>query len=108
MHDSFCRYDACLLSWGYSAHSKTAALLASLVTDVAAGGSDTAETCRVLDTGCGTGLSGEALRGAGFGPASGIDISSASLDYIRRTKPDVYDALEVRAAPALPLTTLPS
>ena len=98
------RYDACLLSWGYNAHSKSASLLASLVTGVGGGVFGTTEACRVLDTGCGTGLSGEALRSAGFGPAAGIDISSASLDFIRRTKPGVYDTLEVRryATPAAP------
>ena len=35
---------------------------------------------RVLDAGCGTGLSGKALNNAGFRRVTGIDISQASLD----------------------------
>ena len=102
-------YDESLLSWGYNAHTKSATLLASLLADQSCGGGSGAERVldRVLDTGCGTGMSGEALQRAGFAPSAGIDISAVSLEYIRRTKPGVYDGLEVVDLDALASKPLP-
>ena len=80
------RYDACLLSWGYNAHSKSASLLASLVTGVGGGVFGTTEACRVLDTGCGTGLSGEALRSAGWTDGEILEINQivGYFNYVNR------------------------
>ena len=46
---------------------------------------------RILDAGCGTGLSGRALHEAGFQRVTGIDISQASLDVAARA--GVYERL---------------
>ncbi len=65
------RYDSDLAEWDYRAPSRIAGLLAEYG-DLSAG---------VLDAGCGTGLSGRALRDAGFeGPIVGVDVSASSLD----------------------------
>lgn len=65
------RYDADLADWDYRAPDRIAGLLAAH-SDLTAG---------VLDAGCGTGLSGRALRDAGFsGAVIGVDLSSSSLD----------------------------
>ena len=69
-------YDEALLSWDYPAPSRVAETLAAL-------GAGSAS--RILDVGCGTGLSGLALRSRGLGNAAspctvtGVDISQASL-----------------------------
>ena len=47
---------------------------------------------RILDVGCGTGLSGQALAAAGFVRIDGIDISSEMLQKARAK--DVYGALQ--------------
>ena len=66
------RYDADLADWDYRAPARVAGLLA--------GAAD--RTASVLDAGCGTGLSGRALRAAGFtGEVVGIDLSEASLPH---------------------------
>ena len=66
-------YDATLHSWDYTAPSDGARLL------VERGGS-----APVLDIGCGTGLTGQALADLGFEPIDGIDLSVASLQRARR------------------------
>jgi SAM-dependent methyltransferase len=48
---------------------------------------------QVLDLGCGTGLSGEALQAANFKSLAGLDISQKSLDLVASKKPDVYRRL---------------
>lgn len=63
-------YDADLAAWRYDAPAVVAAAVARLVPDATS----------VLDAGCGTGLTGRALRAAGCtGAIDGIDISEASL-----------------------------
>ena len=57
---------------------------------------------RVLDVGCGTGLTGLALRHSGFaGPIDGIDLSSTSLKAAERH--DVYRSLTAMDLQTLPL-----
>ncbi len=63
-------YDEVLLSrWGYRAPATAAELLARHI----------APGSRVLDAGCGTGLTGSALRRVGFDTVHGADISAPSL-----------------------------
>ena len=68
-------YDADVLASGYVTPTRAATALAPLV-DM---------TAPVLDFGCGTGLSGMALRDAGFTTIDGTDITAEMLD-IARTK----------------------
>ena len=57
----------------------------------AKGGTEDESPFRVLDLGCGTGMSGEALKEHGFeGPFTGVDISQKSLDWMQTNKPGVY------------------
>ena len=64
-------YDETLADWDYRAPKDAARLLQATVPP------DTV----ILDAGCGTGLTGAALKAAGFtGPIDGTDISQASLD----------------------------
>lgn len=90
-------YDRELADWGYEAPTRAAELLARHLGDV--GGA------RVLDCGCGTGMTGVALRAAGFaGPLTGFDMSTASLD-VARSK-DIYAELKpVDLNGPLPLET---
>ncbi len=62
-------YDQSLLEWGYEAPSVAAAYIRDLAPPDAF----------VLDAGCGTGLSGEALNRAGFDNIVGVDFSADSL-----------------------------
>ena len=63
-------YDDDLAEAGYETPHRIAAALAKLTTPDA----------RILDFGCGTGLSGQALQLAGFTNLDGIDISAPMLD----------------------------
>ncbi len=64
-------YNETLEDWDYRAPGDAARLLGATVRQDAA----------ILDAGCGTGLTGTALKAAGFtGPIDGTDISQASLD----------------------------
>lgn len=66
-------YDAELIAWGYEAPEQAAGLLAKHLEDF--------DKAAVLDCGCGTGMTGAALRAAGFGGAlTGYDMSTASLE----------------------------
>jgi predicted TPR repeat methyltransferase len=63
-------YDGSLAEWSYDAPKQVASILrAELSPDSA-----------ILDAGCGTGLSGKALRSAGFTTVDGIDVSTSSLE----------------------------
>ena len=74
-------YDRDIAEWGYEAPRVCAELLADLVD---------ASTTRVLDAGCGTGLTGEALAAAGFGHVVGADLSSESVALAARR--DAYES----------------
>jgi len=58
-------YDADLTNGGYASPARCAEALAEFAQD---------RTVPVLDIGCGTGLSGEALRAAGFTAVDGTDV----------------------------------
>ena len=78
-------YDAQLAGWGYEAPAHGARLLA--------GHLDRFYRGRLFDCGCGTGLTGKALRDAGArGELIGFDASAASLEVARAK--GVYDRLE--------------
>ena len=85
-------YDETLASWDYRAPAEAAGMLrAELSADAA-----------ILDAGCGTGLTGAALRAAGFtGPIDGIDLSPVSLKEARTH--EVYRDLSVVDLQTLPL-----
>lgn len=77
-------YDEQLREWGYEAPEVGARLLAGNLNGFA--------RAHVLDCGCGTGMTGEALRAAGAeGVIDGVDASEASLAVAR--KKGVYDSL---------------
>lgn len=85
-------YEEMLESWDYRAPGYAANMLRATVPAHAA----------LLDAGCGTGLSGLALRAAGFvGPIDGFDLSPASLEEAE--KHDVYRSLTTVDMQALPL-----
>jgi ubiquinone/menaquinone biosynthesis C-methylase UbiE len=85
-------YDETLEDWDYRAPAKAAGMLRAVLPAEAA----------LLDAGCGTGLTGLALRAAGFtGPIDGIDLSPVSLGLARRH--GVYRNLSVVDLQALPL-----
>lgn len=72
-YDAFAEtYDETLADWGYDAPRVAAGRLARRLGSAAA-------TARVLDLGCGTGLSGMALRAEGIGRIDGVDLSPRSL-----------------------------
>lgn len=72
-------YAAEMAENGYAAPARTAAALATFATDL---------TAPVLDLGCGGGLSGAALREAGFSAIDGADFSPRMLEEAARR--DVY------------------
>lgn len=77
-------YDEQLATWGYEAPERAAEYLARYLTNF--------NTADILDCGCGTGMTGAALRAAGAGGViTGLDMSEASLE-IARAK-GVYDSL---------------
>lgn len=90
-------YDADLARWSYVAPREAAARLKARL----AGFGD----ARLLDCGCGTGLTGEALRDAGSeGPLIGLDLSSKSLAVAAQK--GIYHRLEPADLNAsLPLDT---
>jgi predicted TPR repeat methyltransferase len=65
------RYDADLALAGYATPARVAAALVAAGADLAA---------PVLDFGCGTGLSGAALREAGFAAVDGWDVSAGMVE----------------------------
>lgn len=89
------QYNHDLAAWGYEAPAIGAGLLAS---GVAVDGS-------VLDVGCGTGLTGLALRDAGFTDITGVDISQSSLDLAAQT--GAYAHLDQVDLHQLPLSLNP-
>lgn len=78
-------YDRELADWGYEAPGRAAALLKEHLENFA--------QARILDCGCGTGMTGAALRAAGAGgELTGFDASRSSLETAAEKK--VYDRLE--------------
>lgn len=75
-------YDRQLADWGYEAPERAADMLAAHL--------DRFAGARILDCGCGTGLTGEALRAKGAkGVVVGVDVSRHSLELADARK--VYD-----------------
>ena len=74
-------YDQTLAQWNYQSPIIVAAMLRR----------EGLPDNRILDAGCGTGLSGRALHEAGFQRVTGIDISQASLDVAAQA--GVYERL---------------
>ena len=89
-------YEAEVRANGYVTPARCAEALAGQVPDKAA---------PLLDLGCGTGLSGEAFKAAGFATIDGTDFSEEMLAYARR-KPDLYRTL-VRGDLTNPLPAKP-
>ena len=86
------RYDAELTAAGYASPARCAKALAALVPD---------REAPILDIGCGTGLSGQALAAEGFATVDGVDFSPEML-AVARSK-NVYRTLfEGDAANPLP------
>lgn len=75
-------YDAAVGAEGYATPGRCAAALHAVIPDA---------DLPILDFGCGTGLSGLALRLAGFTTIDGVDLSDGMLD-IARDK-DLYRSL---------------
>ncbi|XWN30070.1 MAG: class I SAM-dependent methyltransferase [Devosia sp.] len=85
-------YDETLSAWGYKAPAQAAKILRGEVLEGAS----------VLDVGCGTGLTGEALRSVGLsGRIDGIDVSPASLAEAKSK--GHYDSLAEVNLQSLPL-----
>ena len=87
-------YDAELREKGYASPARTAAAMAAQVAD---------KTAPLLDLGCGTGLSGEVLRDAGFSVIDGTDFSPEMLAvaetkglYRKLTKGDLNRPIPAR------------
>lgn len=83
-------YDADVAAHGYRTPARIAAALAPLLKPGA----------RVLDYGCGTGVSGAALRAAGLGPLHGTDITPEMIE-IAGAK-GIYDRLWLGTAGQAP------
>ena len=76
-------YDAEITENGYATPRRCAEALAGAAKDL---------TAPVLDIGCGTGLSGVALRAAGFAIVDGTDLSEGMLEQAR-ARQSVYRVL---------------
>lgn len=88
-------YDTDIAERGYAAPARIARALAEFVPD---------RSLPLLDLGCGTGVSGAALRDAGFAVIDGADFCAAMLE--RAAARQVYRALHV-TDPAEPLPFAP-
>lgn len=88
-------YERELSDNGYVTPQRIAAALAKFTKDPAA---------PLLDYGCGTGMSGEALRAAGFSTIDGVDVTAEMLD-IARAK-NIYRTITL-ADPAKPAPVTP-
>lgn len=77
-------YDRQLVEWGYDAPEQGAQLLAANLDDFG--------SASILDCGCGTGMTGQAIRSAGAkGSLTGADLSQESLG--KASQKNVYDEL---------------
>ena len=77
------KYDEDLKGWDYRAPTYAAELLRQYVS----------QSHTILDAGCGTGLTGKALKRAGYDNISGIDLSSTSLKIAEQL--NIYNSLLV-------------
>lgn len=93
-------YDERMRSWSYQAPPQVATLLASHC-------ATPSDAC-ILDVGCGTGLSGEAIHAAGFGTVAGVDSSVTAVDHLRHAKPRLYNELAVVDINSAPLPFMAS
>ena len=85
-------YDVNLADWSYKAPDRVASILRTeLPTD-----------SKILDAGCGTGLSGKALHSIGFTTIDGIDISKQSLERADTT--NAFRTLRTMNMQQLPLS----
>ena len=78
-------YEQTLAIYGYVTPKRCAEALLRHLTDI---------TAPILDIGCGTGLSGLALKNAGFSKIDGTDVSATMLDKARLRK-GVYETLQL-------------
>lgn len=77
-------YDEQLLGWGYEAPERAAQFLAKYLAAF--------KVAKILDCGCGTGMTGVALRAAGaHGVITGLDMSKTSLEIAGAKR--IYDKL---------------
>ena len=76
------KYNEDLNSWEYQAPVEAAKLLKKFMP----------ESGKILDAGCGTGLTGNALRDMGYKDITGIDISEKSILLAQKT--GAYSRLE--------------
>ena len=84
-------YDGELTDHGYATPSRVAATVQALGVD---------PTAKIVDLGCGTGLSGVALQAAGYTSIDGCDYSGEMLDVAEATGAyDVLDEVDLNAAP---------
>lgn len=84
-------YDGELTDHGYATPTRVAATVQSLGVDTAA---------KIVDLGCGTGLSGVALQAAGYTSIDGCDYSGEMLDVAEATGAyGVLDEVDLNAAP---------
>lgn len=84
LYDDFARtYDETLVVWEYEAPTVAATLLKQHLPSGK----------KILDAGCGTGLTGEALSTSGFEQITGIDLSPVSVNLA--AKRGVYYGVEV-------------
>ena len=88
-------YDAEIEENGYATPRRCAEALAGLATDKAA---------PILDLGCGTGLSGLALRAAGFSVIDGMDVSAEMLAQARARDGIYRTLIETRIGASLPVS----
>lgn len=78
-------YEQTLAIYGYVTPKRCAEALLRHLTDI---------TAPILDIGCGTGLSGLALKNAGFSRIDGTDVSATMLDKAR-LREGVYETLQL-------------
>ena len=96
------KYQADVEAWGYDLPDQVAALLAQkILVPATNSNSNSKNTLKILDAGCGDGLSGVALRRAGFRNTAhtncllvGADVSPKMLE-VARDREEGYDKLVV-------------
>jgi len=96
-------YDADVTAWGYATPGRIATALADQLID---------KSVAILDFGCGTGLSGAALRAQGFTCVDGTDASNQMIkeaqatNLYRKTWTCTPDHLDVRSGTYAAITAI--